>query len=99
MALARSALSSLTVASAQASALEGMRKAIDYGDTLEPGDRGSEANSKLRAIEMRLKVAGLLRENPPVVFNAGQVLVQIAKERVDAEGEEHSGQKIRDKGY
>ena len=33
------------------------------------------------------------------MFNAGQVLVQIAKERVDAEGEEHSGQKIRDKGY
>jgi|TARA_R100000963_G_scaffold32867_1_gene24829 hypothetical protein len=99
MAMARGAMIGLTIAAAQESALDGMRKMINYGDTLEPGDKGAEANAKLRSLETRLKVAGVLKETPPVVFNAGQVLVDVAKERESVPADVVEGHIIREKGY
>ena len=79
--LSLGSLPSMAVAMARETSLSGMQRAIAYGDTLDPDDSAGRASVKLRAIEMRLKAAGVLADQSTGgTVNIAQLLLQVHQE-------------------
>ena len=80
-ALSITSLPSMAVSRAREAAPQGMERAIMYGDSLAIDDTASAAQAKLRAIELRFRVAGILHDvQPGATVNLQQLLVQVSQE-------------------
>jgi hypothetical protein len=80
-ALASEALPNLAIAHARQHTLTIMERSVEVAESLDPEDTAATITAKAKLAEMVFKGAGLLKDNPTIQINAGQILLEAAKER------------------